>query len=53
MKVKRCSRCRGTKPVSEFSPRKDARDGLQYWCKVCMAAAVARSTARKRARSKL
>jgi 5-methylcytosine-specific restriction endonuclease McrA len=33
--MKACSRCGLSKPLSEFSKRKDTRDGLQSWCKVC------------------
>ena len=33
--MKRCSRCRKTKTRTEFCARKDARDGLQSWCKDC------------------
>ena len=33
--VKRCTKCREVKPLAEFPPRKDARDGRGYWCRVC------------------
>lgn len=34
-KSKRCSRCKQWKPISEFSKRKESKDGLQPWCKKC------------------
>lgn len=34
---KKCSRCEVRKPVSAFSRRKAAKDGLQAWCSACMA----------------
>ena len=38
MAKKRCSNCGDTKPLSEFSKRKAAKDGLQSQCKACVAA---------------
>jgi len=35
--VKTCSRCGETKPVSEFSKYKAKKDGLQVYCKPCVA----------------
>jgi DNA-directed RNA polymerase subunit RPC12/RpoP len=35
MKQKTCSKCRKEKPVSEFSPAKLNRDGLDGRCKQC------------------
>lgn len=32
---KTCTSCHLTKPVSEFSKRNGAKDGLQYWCRDC------------------
>jgi len=32
---KRCSKCYETKPLEEFPPRKDSRDGRKSWCRVC------------------
>lgn len=32
---KRCSKCGDKKLFSEFSKSKDAKDGLQSWCKKC------------------
>lgn len=32
---KRCGRCGATYPLVEFSRNRNARDGLQYWCKRC------------------
>ncbi|MCT2594259.1 HNH endonuclease [Streptomyces sp. N2-109] len=34
--AKRCSGCRGTKPVGEFSKHKARDDGRQSYCKSCM-----------------
>jgi len=31
--TKRCTKCGETKPVSEFWKSKQAKDGLQCWCK--------------------
>ncbi len=36
---KNCTKCRKTKPVSEFSRHKRHRDGLQSHCKACKAVA--------------
>jgi hypothetical protein len=33
--TKTCSRCREDKPVSRFPIRRDAPDGLHYWCIPC------------------
>lgn len=35
MKTKRCSGCKETKPVSEFSKKRSAKDGLNSHCKNC------------------
>lgn len=35
MKAKRCSKCKETKPVSEFHRNRTAKDGLHYECKPC------------------
>ena len=32
---KRCSKCKSTKPVSEFDKHSLSKDGYQYWCKEC------------------
>lgn len=36
MRTKWCSKCKTSKPVSEFNKSKKEKDGLQYWCKDCM-----------------
>jgi hypothetical protein len=35
METKRCSKCRETKPLSEFYRTKRTKDGLAYYCKAC------------------
>lgn len=35
MEEKRCSKCKETKPVSQFYKTKKQPDGFQCWCKVC------------------
>src|SRR5690606_159023 len=35
--VKRCTKCREVKPLEEYPPRKDARDGRHSWCHACRA----------------
>lgn len=30
-----CSKCNITKPISEFSPKKNGPNGIEYWCKPC------------------
>lgn len=32
---KLCTKCDITKPLSEFTRRKNSPDGLSYWCKLC------------------
>lgn len=33
--MKQCTRCKRTKPLTEFSPRKGVPDGRAYRCKTC------------------
>jgi len=33
--MKKCGRCKETKPATEFSLNRTKKDGLQPWCKVC------------------
>jgi len=33
--LKKCCRCKLDKPIVDFQKRKDAKDGLKYWCKEC------------------
>lgn len=40
METKTCSKCKCEKPLDAFSKDCRARDGLQYACKPCQAAAV-------------
>lgn len=35
MSVKTCTKCKTTKPISEFHRQKSAKDGHNWWCKVC------------------
>lgn len=35
MKTKRCSKCKETKPVSEFCKNKSQKDGIDHCCKSC------------------
>lgn len=39
MKKKQCTKCVQVKSVSEFSKNKNNKDGLHYWCKLCMSKA--------------
>ena len=34
--MKQCSKCKETKPVSEYTKSKDKPDGLRYRCKFCI-----------------
>ena len=34
--TKLCTRCKNSKPVSEFAKSSRTKDGLQAWCKDCM-----------------
>lgn len=34
--MKKCSSCKETKPLDDFHKRKDAKDGRQSRCKLCM-----------------
>jgi len=34
--MKICKKCKLSKNEIDYSRRKDAKDGLQYWCKPCM-----------------
>lgn len=36
MKVKKCSKCRENKPLSDFSTNKKALDGKHAYCKPCI-----------------
>jgi hypothetical protein len=45
--MKTCKRCGGEKPLTAFSPRKDAKDGLAYWCTSCKTAATTNGPNRK------
>jgi hypothetical protein len=38
IQVKHCSRCEADRPESDFSPRTRSADGLQPWCRECVAA---------------
>lgn len=35
MQTKRCSKCKKTKPTSEFYKNRRSKDGLTYDCKLC------------------
>jgi len=39
MKTKQCSRCKRKLPLNEFDKNRSHKDGLQVYCKVCMAIA--------------
>jgi hypothetical protein len=43
MTVRKCSTCGEQKPISEFLPRKESRDGLGYSCRTCRWKIVKRS----------
>jgi hypothetical protein len=34
--MKTCTKCRATKPYSDFSRSKPTRDGYHAWCKLCL-----------------
>ena len=34
--MKVCTKCKESKEISEFSKRKDAKDGLAHWCNSCI-----------------
>lgn len=36
---KRCSKCKQTKPLSEFTRNKGAKDGYHHYCRICKAEA--------------
>ena len=36
MKTKRCTKCKETKKVEEFSKDASCKDGLHWWCKECI-----------------
>lgn len=36
--MKRCSKCRATRPLSSFYPNPRYKDGLHCWCKACLRA---------------
>ena len=36
--MKTCTKCGETKPRTEFSKARASKDGLQFWCKACLAA---------------
>lgn len=36
--MKKCSKCRRTKRLSEFSKHRGTKDGRQVWCKKCLGA---------------
>lgn len=42
--VKKCSQCKQIKPISEFYAQKKAKDGHQYYCKVCSKQHPSRNT---------
>jgi len=33
--MKTCSKCKTTKPLTEFNKTKSNKDGLSFYCKVC------------------
>lgn len=45
--MKTCKRCGESKAFDCFSPRKDAKDGLAYWCNQCKTAATTAGPRRK------
>ena len=45
--MKTCKRCAQSLPLSAFSPRRDARDGLAYWCTPCKSRATVEGPRRK------
>ena len=34
--MKTCCKCKEPKPLEEFSPRRESKDGRTSWCKLCM-----------------
>lgn len=40
MDEKRCSKCKATKPVNQFSKNCRTKDGLTAWCKQCISVAA-------------
>ena len=44
--LKLCKRCNEQLPLGLFSPRKDAKDGLAYWCTPCKSKATTASPRR-------
>lgn len=46
--MKACLACNTEKPLTEFSKRKDRKDGLHFWCKPCLKIKKAESYQRTR-----
>lgn len=46
--MKICFACNTEKPLTEFSKRKDRKDGLHFWCKPCLKIKKAESYQRNR-----
>lgn len=46
--MKICFACSNEKPLTEFSNRKDRKDGLHFWCKPCLKLKKAESYQRNR-----
>lgn len=49
--MKRCSRCKQSKPFSEFGKYSRMADGLDYYCKACRNATHRASTKRVKQRN--
>lgn len=46
--MKTCTLCNTEKPLTEFSKRKDRKDGLHFWCKSCLKVKKAESYQKNR-----
>lgn len=44
---KQCTKCKNIKPLTEYNKQTKSKDGLTYWCKCCISAAMKTRTRAK------